>query len=92
MLALLALIRMGGLAFQWVAGGEVASVLARVHTGAGEVASGVGVMVRDARILWRVFLEPIAGYLVVWISSMCVFCALLCEALKSMLWEGSIRK
>lgn len=91
LLVLAALIWIGSPA-QWSAGGEVSSILGRIAAGVGEVATGAAVLVRDVQIVWRVFLEPIAGYLLVWIGSMCVVCALLCEALRSVLWEGSVKQ
>ena len=88
--ALAALILMGGLAVDWSFVGRFGSVLGGFLATVEEAATGAGAMMREARVLWRVFLEPIAGYLVLWVGGMWVVCALLWEALRSMLWEGSV--
>ena len=80
----------GGLAVDWSFGGRFGSVLGGFLVTAEEAAIGAGAMVREARVLWRVFLEPIAAYLILWVSGMWVIFALLWEALRSMLWEGSV--
>ena len=90
LLALMALIWVGSLTLEWGAGGALSSVSDRVLAGVGEMATGIEAMVRGARLLWRAFLEPIAGYLVLWIGSMWVVCALLCEALPRVLRERSV--
>ena len=90
LVALTALILTGGLALDWSFGGRFGSVLGGFLATAEEAAIGAGAMVREARVLWRVFLEPIAAYLILWVSGMWVIFALLWEALRSMLWEGSV--
>lgn len=86
-----ALIFMGGFAVDWSLGGWLGNAWSGFLTTAEEGAIGAAAMVREARVLWRVFLEPIATYLILWVSGMWVFLALLWEALRSMLWEGSVR-
>ena len=86
-----ALILMGVLAVDWSSGGWVSSTWGVFLATTEEVAIGAGAMVREARVLRRVLLEPIAAYLVLWVSGMWVFFALLWEALRSVLWEGSVR-
>lgn len=90
LLALVALLWVGDLVLERGAGGVLSSVSDRIFTGFGEMAAGTEAMVRDARLLWRVFLEPIAGYFILWIGSMWVVCALLCEALTRVLRERSV--
>ena len=85
-----ALILMGILAVDWSLGGRVGSLWSGFLATAEEAAAGAGAMAMEARILWRVFLEPIATYLVLWVSGMWVVLALLWEALRSMLWERSV--
>ena len=87
-----ALILVGVFAVDWSSGGRVGSTWGQFLTTAEEAAIGAGAMVREARVLWRVFLEPIAAYLVLWVSAMWVFLALLWEALRSVLWEGSVQQ
>lgn len=86
------LILMGGLFVDWTSGGRVGNAWGGFLTTAEEAAVGAEAMVREARVLWRVILEPIAAYLVLWVSGMWVFSALLWEALRSMLWEGSVQQ
>lgn len=86
------LILTGGLFVDWTSGGWLGNAWGGFLTTAEESAIGAGAMVREARILWRIFLEPIAAYLVLWISAMWVFFALLWEALRSVLWEGSVQQ
>ncbi len=90
LVALTALILTGGLALDWSSGGTVGNAWGGFVATAEEAAIGVGATVREAQVLWRVFLEPIAGYLIPWVSGMWVVFALLWEALRSMLWEGSV--
>lgn len=85
-----ALILMGVLAVDWSLGGRVGSLWSGLMATAEEAAAGTATMVLEARILWRVFLEPVAAYLVLWVGVMWVVLALLWEALRSMLWERSI--
>ena len=87
-----ALILMGGLFVDWTSGGWLASAWGGFLTTAEEAAIGTGAMAREARVLWRVFLEPIAPYLILWVGGMWVFLALLWEALRSVLWEGSVQQ
>lgn len=87
-----ALILMGGLFVDWTSGGRVGSAWGVFLAAAEDAAIGGAEMARDAQILWRVFLEPVAAYLILWVSGMWVFLALLLEALKSVLWEGSVRQ
>lgn len=87
-----ALILLGVLAVDWSSGGRVGSTWTGFLTTAEEAAIGARAMVREAQVLWRVFLEPIAAYLVLWISAMWVLFALLWEALRSVLWEGSVQQ
>ena len=86
------LILMGGLFVDWTSGGWLGNAWGGFLTTAEKSAIGTGATVREARVLWRVFLEPIAAYLVLWVSAMWVFFALLWEALRSVLWEGSIQQ
>ena len=90
--ALTALILMGGLFVDWTSDGRVGSTWGLFLATAEEAAVGAGAMVHESRVLWRVLLEPIAAYLVLWVSGMWVFLALLWEALRSMLWEGSVQQ
>lgn len=92
MFAWTALILLGVLAVDWSSGGRVGSTWAVFLTTAEESAIGAGAMVREVQVLWRIFLEPIAAYLVLWVSAMWVFFALLWEALRSVLWEGSVQQ
>ena len=85
-------ILLGVLAVDWSSGGRVGGNWALLLTTAEEGAIGAGAMMREARVLWRVFLEPFAAYLVLWVSAMWVLFALLWEALRSMLWEGSVQQ
>ena len=85
-----ALILMGVLAVDWSPGGRVGSLWSGLLATAEEAAAGTATMMLEARILWRVFLEPLAAYLVLWVSGMWVVLALLWEALRSMLWERSV--
>ncbi len=87
-----ALILLGVLAVDWSSGARVGSTWAVFLTTAEEAAIGAGAVLREARVLWRVFLEPIAAYLVLWVSAMWVLFALLWEALRSVLWEGSVQQ
>ena len=87
-----ALILMGGLFVDWTSGGRVGNAWGVFLAAAEDAAIGGGAMARDAQILWRVILEPVAAYLILWVSGMWVFLALLLEALKSVLWEGSVRQ
>ena len=87
-----ALILMGVLAVDWSSGGWVSSTWGVFLATTEEVAVGAGAMVREARVLRRVLLEPIAAYLILWVSGMWVFFALLWEALRSVLWEGSVQQ
>ena len=87
-----ALILMGGLFVDWTSGGKVGNAWSVFMAAAEDAAIGGAAMARDAQILWRVFLEPVAAYLILWVSGMWVFLALLLEALKSVLWEGSVRQ
>lgn len=86
-----ALILMGGLFVDWTSGGGVGNVWGVFVATAEEAAIGAGATVHEARVLWRVLLEPIAVYLILWVGCMWVFLALLWEALRSVLWEGSVR-
>ena len=90
--AMTALILMGGLAVDWSSGSGIGNAWGVFLAAAEDAAIGGAAMARDARILWRVILEPIAVYLILWVSGMWVFLALLLEALKSVLWEGSVRQ
>ena len=90
--ALTALILMAGLLVDWTSGGRVGNAWGVLVATAEEAAVGAGAMVHEARVLWRVLLEPVAAYLVLWVSGMWVFSALLWEALRSMLWEGSVQQ
>lgn len=85
------LILMGGLFVDWTSGGWLANAWGGFLTIAEEGAIDAGEMVREARVLWRVILEPIAPYLILWVGGMWVFLALLWEALRSVLWEGSVQ-
>ena len=87
-----ALILMGGLFVDWTSGGRVGNAWSVFVATAENAAINSAAMVREAQILWRVFLEPVAAYLILWVSGMWVFLALLLEALKSVLWEGSVRQ
>lgn len=87
-----ALILLGGLFVDWTSGGRVGSAWGVFVATAEEAAINGAAMAREAQILWRVFLEPVAAYLILWVSGMWVFLALLLEALKSVLWEGSVRQ
>lgn len=86
------LILMGGLFVDWTSGGGIGNAWVVFVATAEEAAIDGGALVREARVLWRVFLEPVAAYLILWVSGMWVFLALLLEALKSVLWEGSVRQ
>ena len=90
--ALTALILMGGLFVDWTSDGRVGSTWGLLLATAEEAAGGARAMVHEARVLWRVLLEPIAAYLVLWVGCMWVFLALLWEALRSVLWEGSVQQ
>jgi len=83
---------MGGLFVDWTSGGRVGNAWGVLVAATQDVTIGGAAMAREAQILWRVFLEPVAAYLVLWVSGMWVFLALLLEALKSVLWEGSVRQ
>ena len=87
-----ALILMGGLFVDWASDGGVGSTWGLLLETAEEAAGGAGAMVHESRVLWRVLLEPIAAYLVLWVGGMWVFLALLWEALRNMLWEGSVQQ
>ena len=86
------LVLMGGLFVGWTSGGWLASAWGGFLTTAEEAAIDAGEIVREAGVLWRVFLEPIAPYLILWVGGMWVFLALLWEALRSVLWEGSVQQ
>ena len=90
--ALTTLILMGGLLVVWTWDGRVGSTWDGLLATAEEAAIGAGAMVHESRVLWRVLLEPIATHLVLWVSGMWVFLALLWEALRNMLWEGSVQQ
>lgn len=90
--AMTALILMGGLLVDWTSGGRVGNAWGVFAATAEEAAVGAGAMAHEARVLWRVLLEPVAAYLILWVSGMWVFSALLWEALRSMLWEGSVQQ
>ena len=92
LVALTALILMGGLLVDWTWDGRVGSTWGLLLATAEEAAGGARAMVHEARVLWRVLLEPIAAYLVLWVGCMWVFLALLWEALRSVLWEGSVQQ
>ncbi len=92
LVAWIALILMGVLALDWGSGGVVGSTWGVFLTTADEAAGGARAILHGGQILWRVLLEPIAVYLILWVGCMWVFLALLLEALKSVLWEGSIRQ
>ena len=87
-----ALILMGGLFVDWTSGGRVGNAWGVFVAAAEDAAIGGAAIAREVRVLWRVFLEPVATYLILWVSGMWVFLALLLEALKSVLWEGSVRQ
>lgn len=86
------LILMGGLLVDWTSGGRVGNAWGVFVASAEEAAIRAGAMMHEGRVLWRVLLEPIAVYLILWIGCMWVFLALLWEALRSVLWEGSVRQ
>ncbi len=85
------LILVGGLLLDWTSGGRIGYAWGVFLAAAEEAAIGAATMVHEAQVLWRVLLEPIAVYLILWVGCMLVFLALLWEALRSMLWEGSVR-
>ena len=87
-----ALVLMGVLALDWSSGGRVGNAWGVFVGTAEDAAIGGGAIVHEARVLWRVILEPIAVYLILWVGCMWVFLALLWEALRSVLWEGSVRQ
>ena len=87
-----ALILMGGLFVDWASDGGVGSTWGLLLATAEEATIGAGAVVHESRVLWRVLLEPIAAYLVLWVGGMWVFLALLWEALRNMLWEGSVQQ
>ena len=87
-----ALILMVGLFVDWTSGGRVGNAWGVLVASAEEAAIRAGAMVHEGRVLWRVLLEPIAVYLILWVGCMWVFLALLWEALRSVLWEGSVRQ
>lgn len=89
--AWIALILMGILAVDWSSGGVVGSRWDVFLATVDEAAGGARAILHGGQVLWRVLLEPIAVYLVLWVGCMWVFLALLWEALRSVLWEGSIR-
>lgn len=66
---------------EYLAGGLAARIDGAVAE-AGEIS-------RIARVLWGVFLEPSAGYLIAVIGVMCAAGAVFCIALTRVLWEGS---
>ena len=86
-----ALILMGVLAVDWSSGSRIGNAWGVLLATAEEAAIGAGARVHEAQVLWRVFLEPVAAYLVLWVGGMWIFLALLWEALRSMLWERSVR-
>lgn len=86
-----ALILMGVLAVNWSSGSRIGNAWGLLAATAEEAAIGAGARVHEGRILYRVLLEPVAAYLVLWVSGMWIFLALLWEALRSMLWERSVR-
>ncbi len=87
-----ALILMGGLFVDWASDGGVGSTWGLLLATAEEATIGAGAVVHESRVLWRVLLEPIAAFLVLWVGGMWVFLALLWEALRNMLWEGSVQQ
>lgn len=87
-----ALILMGGMFVDWTSGGRIENAWGVLVSKAEDAAIGGAAMAREAQILWRVFLEPVAAYLILWVSGMWVFLALLWEALRSVLWEGSVQQ
>ena len=88
----MALILMGVLAVDWSSGGVVGSTWDVFLATVDEAAGGARAILHGGRVLWRVLLEPIAVYLILWVGCMWVFLALLWEALRSVLWEGSVRQ
>lgn len=86
-----ALILMGGLFVDWTSGGGVGSTWGVFLATVDEAAGGARAILHEGQVLWRVILEPIAVYLILWVGCMWVFLALLWEALRSVLWEGSVR-
>lgn len=89
--AWIALILMGVLAVDWSSGGVVGSAWGVFLATVDEAAGGARAILHGGQVLWRVLLEPIAVYLILWVGCMWVFLALLWEALRSVLWEGSVR-
>ena len=87
----IALILMGVLAVDWSSGGVVGSAWGVFLANVDEAAGGASAILHGGQVLWRVLLEPIAVYLILWVGCMWVFLALLWEALRSVLWEGSVR-
>ena len=80
----------------WLAGSTVEQAAGGAEELAGGLAAridgavaGAGEISRIARVLWRVFLEPSAGYLIAVIGVMCAAGAVFCIALTRVLWEGS---
>ena len=90
--AMTALILMGGLLVDWASGGRVGNAWGVLVATAEEAAVGAGAIVHGGQVLWRVLLEPIAVYLILWLGCMWVFLALLWETLRSMLWERSVQQ
>lgn len=89
--AWMALILLGVLAVDWSSGGVVGSAWGVFLATVDEAAGGARAILHGGQVLWRVLLEPIAVYLILWVGCMWVFLALLWEALRSVLWEGSVR-
>ncbi len=81
---LAALALLVGLAVEWANSGVV-----RDLAGAAATADDVAALAHAAGVLWRVFLEPTLGYLVVLSGLMCVTAALFCAALSRVLKVGS---
>jgi hypothetical protein len=90
--ALAVLIFMGGFVVDWSSGGWFGHARGGFLVALEEAAGGARAMVHEGRVLWRVLLEPIAAYLILWVSGMWIFFALLWEALRSVLWEGSVQQ
>ena len=92
LVAWIALILMGVLALDWSSGGVVGSTWGVFLATVDEAAGGARAILQGGKVLWRVLLEPIAVYLILWVGCMWVFLALLWEALRSVLWKGSVRQ
>ena len=85
------LILTGGLFVDWTSGGWLGNAWGVFLATVDEAAGGARAILHEGQVLWRVILEPIAVYLILWVGCMWVFLALLWEALRSVLWEGSVR-